>query len=126
VTRGDRILVLSTVLITILVWAGFTYLPPKQENPVAVVTVNGKEVLKLLVGKESLSQVTIPIPRGEATLEYGQGKIRVLPLNHHVCPNEVCWRTGWISVSGQSIVCVPNHMVITLHSSKVEIDSIVR
>lgn len=30
------------------------------------------------------------------------------------CPDQVCVKTGQISRSGQSIVCVPNHIVITI------------
>ncbi len=75
---------------------------------------------------QTLKLVAIPVPRGEATLEYGHGKVRVLPMDHTVCPNEICWRTGWISSSGQSIVCVPNRMVITLQGLKSEIDLILR
>ncbi len=125
-TRSDKILIVSTVLVTVAIWAAFNYLPAKHNELVAVVRVNGEEISRLPVNNESLSQTTISIPRGKATIEYGQGKVRVLPLNHSVCPNEICWRTGWISVPGQSIICVPNHMTITLEGATTEIDSIVR
>jgi hypothetical protein len=126
VTRGDVILVISAVIVAILAWAGFTYLPAKHQELVAIVTVDGKEVSRLAVSTQTLKLVAIPVPRGEATLEYGHGKVRVLPMDHTVCPNEICWRTGWISSSGQSIVCVPNRMVITLQGLKSEIDLILR
>ncbi len=126
VTRGDKTLVVSAVLATVLIWAGLRYLPAKHGELVAVVRVDGEEVSRLAVNTESLSQITVTIPRGKATIEYGQGKVRVLPLGHIVCPNEICWRTGWISIPGQSIVCVPNHMVITLEGATPEVDSIVR
>lgn len=119
-------LIVGTMLVTVAIWAALTYLPARHDELVAVVRINGKEISKFPVNTESLSQTTISIPRGKATIEYGQGKVRVLPLEHSVCPNEICWRTGWISTSGQSIVCVPNHMVITLEGATTEIDSIVR
>ena len=125
-TKGDKILIIVVMLATAFIWGGLRYLPRKTEDLVAVVTVKGEEMAKLALDGETLAQTIIKIPRGEATLEYGQGKVRVLPLDHDTCPNEVCWRTGWISIPGQSIVCVPNRMVITLQGVAPEVDSIVR
>jgi hypothetical protein len=124
VTRGDKILIVLGLLATVLVWAGLRYLPDRSGELVAVVRVNGKEVARLPVSSGSMSRATIEVPRGEATIEYGQGKVRVLPLDHTVCPNEICWRTGWISYPGQSIVCAPNRVVIALEGTVKEIDSV--
>jgi hypothetical protein len=126
VTRGDKILISLGVAATVLIWAGLRYLPDRSSELVAVVRINGQEVARLPVGSETLSQTTIAVPQGEATIEHGQGKVRVMPLDHDVCPNEICWRTGWISYPGQSIVCVPNRMVITLEGTGQEIDSVAR
>ena len=125
-TKGDLILVSAAVALALLVWAGFTYLPAKPQQLVAVITVDGAEVARLAVDTESLEQITITVPRGEAIIEYGQGKVRVLPLPHTVCPNEICWRMGWISEPGQTIVCVPNKMIVTLEGDTRNIDTIIR
>ena len=124
VTRNDKILVLSCVVVTIIFWARFNVLTQGPDALSAVFVIGGKEVVRLPVDIDTLSQVTVSVPRGEITIEYGQGKVRVLPLDHSVCPNEICWRTGWISRSGQSIVCVPNQLVITLEGAQPEIDFI--
>lgn len=123
-TKNDKILVLSCVIITAMVWAGFGLLAHNQDELVAVVVIDGKEIKRLPIDTADLSQATISAPRGKITIEYGQGKVRVLPLDHSVCPNEICWRTGWISAPGQSIVCVPNKLVITLEGAQPEIDFI--
>lgn len=126
-TRGDIVLILSTIAITALIWTSFRVIPGRTVSDiVAVVRVNGKEITRVPVNGSTMAQKTIKIPRGEATIEYGQGKVRVLPLPRHVCPKGICWKSGWISTPGQSIVCVPNHMTITLEGAKTEIDSIVR
>ncbi len=123
-TKNDKILLLSCVIITAMVWVGFGLLAHNQDELVAVVVIDGKEMERLPLDTVDLSQATISAPRGKITIEYGQGKVRVLPLDHSVCPNEICWRTGWISAPGQSIVCVPNKLVITLEGAQPEIDFI--
>lgn len=75
----------------------------------AVIKVNG-EVVKTLSLKE---EKTIPV-RGEGhtyTVEVQSGQVRVREAD---CPDQVCARTGFISRPGQSIVCVPGHLVITV------------
>ncbi len=125
-TKGDKILIITAVAITTLIWAGYNYFPTKPNQLVAVVSVDGEEISRLPVNADTMAEITITIPRGEATIEYGQGKVRVLPLDHVTCPNEICWRTGWITTPGQSIVCLPNRMVITLEGKISEFDSILR
>ncbi|BBB89759.1 MAG TPA: NusG domain II-containing protein [Methylomusa anaerophila] len=43
------------------------------------------------------------------------------------CPDQICVKTGWISVPPQQIVCLPYRVVIKIVSAKAtEIDDIVR
>jgi hypothetical protein len=42
------------------------------------------------------------------------GRIRVAEAD---CPDQICVRTGWISVAPQQIVCLPYRVVIKLESS---------
>jgi hypothetical protein len=45
------------------------------------------------------------------TFEVKSGKIRVSDSD---CPNRVCMREGWIMNPGQSIVCLPNHVIVEI------------
>jgi hypothetical protein len=42
------------------------------------------------------------------------------------CPRQICVGQGKISLAGESIVCVPNKIVITLESDSVEVDGVVQ
>ena len=35
-------------------------------------------------------------------------------MTHADCPDQICVKTGSISRSGQSIVCAPNRVVVTV------------
>ena len=48
----------------------------------------------------------------QATIEIREGMVRILPLTQELCPQGICTHTGWISRSYQSIVCVPNRIMI--------------
>jgi len=69
---------------------------------------NKKEIVRVPLGSDN-----------EAILEVDEGKIRVSDESHH-CPLGYCIRTGWVSRVGQSIVCVPNKMVISIEGGSGE------
>ena len=52
-----------------------------------------------------------------ATIEIDDGRIRMLPLAEDLCPRAVCSHTGWIEYSYESVVCLPNQIVIVFSDS---------
>lgn len=54
---------------------------------------------------------------GETVFEIADGKIRV---REAVCPDKICEKTGYIGYAGQSIICVPEKIVITVESGSDE------
>lgn len=52
-----------------------------------------------------------------ARLEIDDGRIRMLPLSEDLCPRAVCSHTGWIEYSYESIVCLPNQIVVVFSDS---------
>lgn len=73
----------------------------------AVVMVRNNEI-----GRYSLAFDGIyAINDGKNTIEIRDGKVRMTEAD---CPNHLCVRQGWISFSGQSIVCLPNELSVTI------------
>lgn len=65
----------------------------------------------------------IPLQGGKMILEIQGEKIRVKKSE---CPRQVCVRVGWISHSGEAIVCVPYRTAIEIGASgKSDIDAVV-
>jgi hypothetical protein len=125
-TRGDVFVVAGALLLAVLIWAGFYLIPGDSGILTAVVRIDGTEVARMPVTGECLSERQVTLRGGIAIVEFGQGRVRVLPLSSPICRDGICWKTGWISRSGQSIVCVPNHMTITLEGAGSGVDSVVR
>ena len=125
-TRSDAVIAVAALLVAVLMWAAFYLVPRRDGSLVAVIRVDGKEVARLPVGGSQVQTREVQLKGGIATVEYGQGKVRIRPPSEPFCPDGICWKTGWISRSGQSIVCVPNHMTITLEGSGSGVDTVVR
>jgi len=52
---------------------------------------------------------------GNLELEIASGKVRVRRAN---CPNQICVRSGWISRTGQTIICAPNQVILRIEGEK--------
>lgn len=58
--------------------------------------------------------ITLPVINGEMDIEIKAGRIRAVRSD---CPQRVCVNTGWIQYAGQTIVCVPNRVLVEVKSA---------
>lgn len=104
-------------LFSVLLLAGALVLitMPKGEGGEVLITLDGE-----VFGKYPFKNAVIEVvsERGENTVEISPGGARILDAS---CPDKLCMRTGVIKKAGESIVCLPNRLVISiLGKSKVD------
>ena len=107
IRRGD--LILAAALLLLSAAAGILTLVIRPEPACALVRVNGTEIARLPLDQDG----TYRIGSGN-TIEISDGKVRMIYAD---CPDKICVRTGEISAIGQSIVCAPHRVVITIAGS---------
>ena len=108
--RRDIVLLIIVFVILILVFAGAKHLHQDTGTEV-VVTVDGKEY-----GRYPLASDTeIPITDGEKTvtntLVIKNGKADMIDAD---CPDLLCVHQKSISHQGETIVCLPNKVVVSI------------
>ena len=81
----------------------------------AVVQVDGVTVARYALSEDGV----FVLNGGSNTIEIKDGKIRMLEA---LCPNLQCVHQGWISKSYQSIVCLPNKMIVTIEGDDKVVD----
>jgi hypothetical protein len=74
-----------------------------------------------LVAEEGLDTDRI-VKVGNMDIEINNGRVHVKDSD---CPKEVCKSFGWISSPGQSIICVPNKVIIEVSGRQEEPDYVV-
>jgi hypothetical protein len=101
-------LVLIFALGTIMTTGG-----ARPASVTAVVTLDGREIHRI-----DLQNVSEPYeflvesdPDHYNLLRVEEGRIRVLEAS---CPDQIDVKQGWISRSHQSIICLPNRLVIRI------------
>lgn len=110
-TNGDRLLagvILAMALGAIVVLANHR----KNTGTLALIHVGAAETQ---VVDLSLDQVVTHRVAGyTAQFEVHNGRIRMREVT---CPQKLCQHRGWISRSGETIVCVPNSIMIEITGS---------
>lgn len=88
-------------------------------NPIQTSSKSAKVVLvyqkdKLLEQADVEKDKIIEILNGRMRIELKSGRARVLNSD---CPHQICKNMGWIKHNGETIVCVPNQVLIEIKSN---------
>lgn len=115
-TKGDKLLIIFVIIITL---ASFGYIKRQalsSDDRYISVQVNGKEIKKIIFDKKIVG-TTIPIETkyGFNLIEIGDEKVRVIEAS---CPDKIDVKQGYISKIGETIVCLPNKLVIEIKGLK--------
>ena len=109
--RLDIIIVAAILLVSIGLLLIVTL--SKEEGSVAVVEINGVVVAEYALDKNGVYSLN----GGTNVLVIEDG---VAYLNYSNCPDHTCERTGKIRYVGQTIVCLPNKITITITGEATE------
>ena len=108
--KGDVILVVAVAVALLLFWGVSRFLYPPAENGVAEITVNGKPHGTYPLDKE-VSFTVQDENGGYNRVEIKNGEVRIADAD---CPDRLCVRQGAISHKGETIVCLPHGLIITV------------
>lgn len=125
-TKGDKILVLIIVILSLLSMGLINRHAFSDNEKYISIQVNGKEVKKIIYDSKLIG-TTIPIETeyGYNLIEIGDEQVRVIEAD---CPDKIDVKQGYISKIGETIVCLPNKMVVEIKgiAEDTEIDIINR
>lgn len=106
--------VLLSVLAVIL--SLFLLLKPREEGDIVSVYV-GNVLTAEFSFSDAPESYTVTTERGSLTLAFDEGGVSVL---HADCPDHVCVRTGKIGRLGESIVCAPLGVCVTVEGGTLD------
>ena len=108
--KGD-IIIIVILAVALISWYGINQLGESADDRQAVIEVNG-EVYKTISMRTGMKQQEIHIE-----LENGNHIDIMIDeqgayVKDVICPDKVCQKTGVVNKVGQSIVCLPNRVVV--------------
>ena len=104
------ILALLAVALVCLIFIQFT----KQDGGQAVVTVDGEEIASYSLSKNASYEIN-GVDGGKNTLVIEEGQAYMSEAD---CPDELCVKTGKVQYDGETIVCLPHKVVVTIKSDE--------
>lgn len=110
-TGWDALVVLAVLLLAFALDARFWFAPAHGGALTVVVSVDGAEAERFPLGNATRSYTNNGYTVRVAATADG---VRVESAD---CPTQDCVRTGTISRAGQSIVCLPSRIVVTLEGA---------
>lgn len=122
--RGDRWLI-GIILITgliLIVWRqNFA-----DTGRVVLIQQDRRIIERFVLAPNVNLQKRIRLNKEWIVVEVKEGAVRLREHEESFCPQSICQRTGWIRRVGESIVCVPRHLTITMTSKSQTVDGVAR
>lgn len=110
---ADVLVMLSVLLIASLLLFGSFRSSGNDSSDLRLVIRTQSEVLSYPLSSDR----TVTVSSGNITLtvEIRDGRARVSDSN---CPDKICQRTGWISRKGETVICAPAAVRLTVTDPK--------
>ncbi len=111
-TKGDKILI---VLVFVLALASLGFIKRQalsNDSKYVSIQVNGKEIKKIIYDKSIIGKtIAIETEYGYNLIEIGDEEVRVIEAS---CPDKIDVKQGYITNIGETIVCLPNRLVVEI------------
>lgn len=103
ITGADAVVIV--LALTLLPWLYLTYWGDATQGEQARILRGGEQVA--LVSLHEPQRINIKGTLGPSVLEIKDGKIRFI---NSPCRNKQCVHSGWITLGGEFIACLPNRI----------------
>ena len=111
-TKGDKYLIIIIIIISLISIIYVERDATSYNSKYISIQVNGKEYKKITFNPKMVGK-TIPIKTkyGYNLIEIGDEKVRVIEAD---CPDKLDVKQGYISKPGETIVCLPNRLIVEI------------
>ncbi len=111
---------LITIVLIIAMVSLFSFKQSASAGGEKVLIYENSSLLKEIdLNREKTFEVNTE--KGKMEIEIGEGRTRVLKSS---CPQKICLNTGWISKPGQTVVCIPNRILLEVKGGSSEYHAI--
>lgn len=117
----EKIVVSVILLLSIMSMGIMMISKPDHQDGIIVIQVDNKVVKEIALNYSSeIKTDEFNFNGNIAYIESKNGSVRLLEMSKELCPNSICSDTGWIDQSYQSIVCLPNQIIITIEEGETD------
>lgn len=119
VGRNDILLIIFLLAAGFLSMFTVSTLNKENVSSVAVVSIDSREAYRIpLDGSQIEERVKIKFKNHTGYIDIKNGSVRMEEMDSAICPEKICSETGWIEKSYQTIVCLPNKIVVRIENDR--------
>lgn len=121
--KGDKLILSFIVLITVAGFLGTYFYRSfnKTKSKIAVIKQDGKVIKRINLSNVKENE-ELTISNGDKHYNKIQITNNAIYISEADCPDQVCVKTGAVSEPGDTIVCLPNKLIIAIEGEKVNND----
>ena len=114
--KRDLLILLAVAVLALAGWFFWQgSLDPAGQN-LAVIALDGVEIRRIDLQKEPDGRFSLQEQYGvPVSFEVKDGAIRFVDVD---CPDHICENTGWVSLEGQTAVCMPNRTALSVYGQQ--------
>lgn len=106
------IVLMGLIAIASLFWSNLNGDMKQSKSLIADITCNGKIIRKVDLIKIKGTQLILLKNNGvKLSVSAKEGKIRILDSD---CPDKYCVKRGWLSKSGESVICMHSKTIVMI------------
>jgi hypothetical protein len=117
VTKWDLALIAGIVVFSACWWL---YGLGAGREPATVQVISGSRIFAESPADRD-AFIRVPGPLGVSVVEIRSGRVRMVSSP---CPDKLCVNMGSIGSPGQSLLCIPNRVSVTLRAKREQIDAV--
>lgn len=119
--KGDLVLIAVLMAVVVLGYAGMKFYKSMNysSHKIAVIKQDGNTLKSIDLDTVQKPERITVTGSYENIILVERGRIRFEKAN---CPDLVCVKTGWLSESGDSAICLPNHTSIKIEGANPKVD----
>lgn len=116
--KFDKIIIVSVLLLSLISLGIMTLSKSKDQNSNIVIIVGNKVEKKISLNLKESKTYEFNFNNNIGYIEVNNGRVRMVEMNQEICPKSICSNTGWIETAYQSIVCLPNQIIVRIEGAK--------
>ncbi len=113
--KGDIVIIATLILISLITSGFIISSKAKAKGGYAVVRVDNKVVKKVPLNQKGIYD--FKFGENSGFIEVKDNAVRMKEMDKDICPEGICSDTGWISKGYQSIVCLPNRIIVSFENN---------
>lgn len=90
----------------------------KEGTKTVEIVAHGNLVEKFTITEDAKNIYSFEFGKNTGYIEVKDGAVRMLEMDRDICPEGICSKTGWIKKTYETIVCMPNGIIVNIKNNE--------